>query len=105
MNDPRVTIWNEFVHERSHDDVKRIYPNGIHSTLAEALRRHGLASVRTATLDEPEHGLTQEVLDQTDVLTWWGHAAHDKVKDEIIARVHQRVLAGMGLLVLHSGHW
>jgi trehalose utilization protein len=69
------------------------------------MRRNGLTSIRTATLDEPDHGLTEAVLRDTDVLTWWGHAAHDKVRDDIIARVHQRVLEGMGLVVLHSGHW
>ena len=101
----RVTIWNEYVHERQHPEVAKIYPNGIHGTLAEALQRHGIDSVRTATLAEPDHGLTEEVLRDTDVLTWWGHAAHDEVRDDIIARVHARVLEGMGLIVLHSGHW
>ena len=60
--------------------------------------------VKTATLKEPEHGLTQEVLDNTDVLIWWGHMAHDQVQDEIVDRVHQRIQDGMGLIVLHSGH-
>ena len=101
----RVTIWNEYLHERTNPEVARIYPGGIHATLAEALRRHGGVEVRTATLEEPEHGLTEAVLRDTDVLTWWGHAAHDRVSDEVIARVHARVLEGMGLLVLHSGHW
>src|SRR3712207_6117628 len=62
-------------------------------------------NVRTATLDEPEHGLTEEVLANTDVLTWWGHGAHREVQDEIVERVHKRVLDGMGLVVLHSGHF
>lgn len=105
MSPLRVTVWNEFVHERNHPEVARIYPEGIHGALAAALRQHGIEHVRTATLDEPEHGLTEEVLQSTDVLTWWGHAAHDAVSDTIIARVHQRVLDGMGLIVLHSGHW
>jgi hypothetical protein len=61
--------------------------------------------IRTATLDEPEQGVSQAILDETDVLLWWGHAAHDQVLDETVTRVQQRVLAGMGLIVLHSGHW
>src|SRR5690606_22252364 len=77
---------------------------GIHTVIANSLREQGL-TVRTATLDDPEHGLTQAVLDETDVLTWWGHMAHDKVDDAIVERVHKRVLAGMGLVVLHSGHF
>jgi len=104
MNPIRVTIWNEFVHEQQNQDVARLYPEGLHGALAAALRRHPELMVRTATLQEAEHGLTQDVLDQTDVLTWWGHAAHEAVSDAVVGRVHQRVIEGMGLLVLHSGH-
>jgi trehalose utilization protein len=101
----RVTIWNEFVHERKNPDVAKIYPQGLHETIAASLRKYSELEVRTATLAEPEHGLTEAALANTDVLTWWGHAAHDEVSDSVIARVHERVLAGMGLIVLHSGHW
>ena len=100
----RVTIWNEFRHEREMPNVKELYPEGIHNTLAQALGKDGYR-IRTATLDEPEHGLTDEVLANTDVMLWWGHAAHKEVKDEIVAKVHKRVLDGMGLIVLHSGHF
>jgi trehalose utilization protein len=91
-------------HERSDEEVAAIYPDGIHAVLAAALRDCGL-DVRTANLDEPEHGLTEEVLDATDVLLWWGHMAHEEVADHVVERVHERVLAGMGLVVLHSGHF
>ena len=101
----RITIWNEFRHEKVHPAVQSVYPDGIHTVIAEALRQDESLSVRVATLDEPEHGLTHEVLEQTDVLLWWGHMAHDEVQDEIVNRVHQRVLSGMGLVVLHSGHF
>ena len=106
MSAIRVTVWNEYVHERDNSVVAEIYPDGIHATVAKFLqdRMGDRVAVRTATLDEPEHGLTQEVLDHTDVLTWWGHAAHDQVEDDIVSRVQQRVLQGMGLLVMHSGH-
>lgn len=100
----RVTVWNEFRHERKNETVKAIYPDGIHATIAAALGEQGF-DMRTATLDEPEHGLTNEVLAATDVLVWWGHMAHDEVRDEIVERVHRRVLDGMGLVVLHSGHF
>ena len=102
----RVTVWGENVHEQKMESVRSVYPDGMHAAIAAGIGEllgDGVRT-RTATLDQPEHGLTQEVLDQTDVLTWWGHAAHDKVDDEIVARVHQRVMKGMGLLVLHSGH-
>ena len=72
----KVTVWNEFVHEQENDAVAEIYPDGIHATIADALEDHGFET-GTATLQEPDHGLTEEVLEETDVLTWWGHAAHD----------------------------
>lgn len=100
----RVTIWNEFRHEKTDEAVQQMYPKGIHGQLAELLATDDF-TIRTATLDEPEHGLTEEVLAQTDVLVWWGHQAHDEVQDVIVERVQQRVLQGMGLIVLHSGHF
>ena len=99
----RVTVWNEYRHEKVHDEVGKVYPDGIHEAIAKHLRAEGL-KVRTATLDEPEHGLTDEVLSQTDVLVWWGHMAHLQVSDEVVDRVYERVLDGMGLIVLHSAH-
>src|SRR5262245_23636829 len=104
MSTIRVTIWNEFVHETKSAEVAKIYPQGIHHVLAESLKKYPELRVSTATLQEQEHGLTETICNNTDVLLWWGHAAHDKVSDEIVARVHKRVLEGMGLVVLHSGH-
>ncbi len=98
-----VTVWNENRHEQQNPVVREIYPKGIHGAIATFLEE--AFNVRTATLDEPEHGLTQEVLDGTDVLIWWGHLAHGEVSDEVVERVKQRVLDGMGLIVLHSGHF
>jgi trehalose utilization protein len=103
-NPIRVTLWNEFIHEQSNPAVKRLYPQGIHGALAAALGARPELQIRTATLREPEHGLPAEVLAQTDVLTWWGHAAHEEVSEAVAARVQERVLEGMGLIVLHSGH-
>ncbi len=95
----RITVWNEFRHERdAKHPAREVYPKGMHAVIAKALSAEPDFEVRTATLDEPEHGLTKETLEATDVLTWWGHAAHGEVKDEIVERVHQRVvLGGMGL--------
>jgi trehalose utilization protein len=100
----RITVWGENVHERNEPAVRELYPEGMHETIAAALRGADTV-VRTATLEQPEHGLPQPVLDETDVLTWWGHIAHDQVADEVVARVHAAVLGGMGLLVLHSAHY
>src|SRR5881275_2480620 len=101
----RVTVWSEFRHEKKNPAVAEIYPNGMHEAIASHLRKSSDFKVQTATLDEPEHGLTESVLNNTDVLTWWGHVAHADVKDAIVERVQARVLAGMGLIVLHSGHF
>ena len=105
MDRIRVTVWGENRHERTEEHVARIYPDGMHETIAAGIRENLDAEVRTATLDDPEHGLSEEVLAATDVLTWWGHAAHAEVADEVVERVHRHVLSGMGLVVLHSGHW
>ncbi|KKK38836.1 PalA [Mesobacillus campisalis] len=100
----KVTVWNENRHEQKNPVVRDLYPKGIHGAIAEFLQGAGFEA-GTATLDEPEHGLTDEVLANTDVLVWWGHLAHGEVKDEIVQKVQQRVLDGMGLIVLHSGHF
>lgn len=99
----RVTVWNEYRHEKESEQVQSVYPQGIHTAIGEGLR--GNVSVSYATLDDPEHGLTEEALNHTDVLIWWGHKAHHLVEDTIVQRVKQRVLQGMGLIVLHSGHF
>ncbi|QLG26811.1 ThuA domain-containing protein [Halorarum halophilum] len=99
-----VTVWNEYRQEREQEEVAEVYPDGIHVAVADALDGYGF-DTRTATLDEPEHGLTEEVLDGTDVLLWWGHEAHDEVTDEVVDRVQERVLEGMGFVVLHSAHF
>jgi len=101
----RVTVWNEDRHEKQDPAVAQIYPEGIHGAIASYLRGLPGLEVRTATLDEPDHGLADDILLHTDVLTWWGHIAHDEVRDDIVEKVYQRVLDGMGLLVLHSGHF
>src|SRR5438477_6579622 len=105
MNDTpiRITVWNEGLHEQHDAAIARLYPDGIHGAIAAGLRGHGFV-VRTATLAEPEHGLSADALAATDVLTWWGHQAHGQVSDAVVERVQRRVLDGMGLIVLHSAH-
>ncbi len=100
----KVTVWNEYYHEKVEDAIREVYPNGIHACIKEFLDADGEFTVRTGTLEMPECGLTEEVLADTDVLIWWGHVKHCDVPDEIVKRVQQRVWEGMGLVVLHSGH-
>lgn len=102
----RVTVWNEFLHERQDAEIREIYPEGMHGAIASYLEDLPGFDVKTATLGEPEHGLTDDVLAETDVLVWWGHMAHDEVSDAVVKRVYNRVVSeGMGLIVLHSAHF
>ena len=100
----RVTVWNEYIHERIYEEIAKVYPEGIHGCIAAFLGERDDIQVTCATMDQPEHGLTQEVLQQTDVLVWWGHRDHDGVCDEVVQRVKRCVLNGMGLIALHSAH-
>ncbi len=102
----RVTVWNEGVHEKEHPKAAEVYPKGMGYQIGQYLEKQpGIASVHVSELDHDGQGLTDDILNNTDVMTWWGHMAHDKVTDENAAKVHQRVLDGMGLVVLHSGHF
>lgn len=101
----RITVWNEFKHERELEEIRKVYPEGIHGCIAAFLEREEDFSVRTATFDMEEHGLTEEVLADTDVLIIWSHALQDEFSDEVAKRVQKHVLAGMGLIALHSAHY
>lgn len=105
MKKIQITVWNENIHEQRDKEVIKIYPDGMHKVISDFLSQNPEFEVRTATLDEAEHGLTENMINSTDVLTWWGHKAHDKVDDNVVQRIHNRVLEGMGLIVLHSAHY
>ena len=99
-----ILIWNENRHEKLNEKVAEIYPEGIHGQLKSFIEEEDVV-VETATLDEENHGITKEKLANTDVLLGWGHLAHHEVSDEVVELIHERVLEGMGLVVLHSGHF
>lgn len=101
----RVTVWNEYIHERELPEIAKVYPDGIHETIADFLGKEEDMQIRVATLDMPEQGVPEEVLQETDVLIWWGHAAHDVLTDEHAARVARHVQCGMGFVALHSAHF
>ena len=104
----KVTIWNEYVHEKGDDKqgayIRQFYPQGIHKALKDELSADDL-EIRAVSLDQPDQGLPDELLNDTDVLMWWGHCAHDKVDDGLVNRIQRRIHNGMGLIVLHSGHY
>ena len=101
----RVTVWNEYKHEREYEAIQKIYPEGIHGCIASFLKKETDFSIKTATFDMPEHGLTEEVLKETDVLIIWSHALQEEFADEVAERVQRHVLSGMGLIALHSAHF
>lgn len=104
-NKIRVTIWNEFWHERLEEAIGKIYPIGMHGCIKEFLDQYGEFEVRLATIEEPEQGLPDEVLNNTDVLMWWGHIGHGAVNDELVEKIKKRVFDdGMGFIPLHSAH-
>lgn len=101
----RVLVWGENLHERNEPAVAAMYPLGMHQAIAALLRQSPEIEVQVATLEEPEHGLSEERLAATDVLVWWGHKAHQQVRDEVVDRVLDHVWQGMGLIALHSAHF
>ncbi|MEA4863534.1 MAG: ThuA domain-containing protein [Victivallaceae bacterium] len=104
MGKIKLTVWNEGRHEKEDEYIAGVYPKGIHGALKDGLAADDL-EIRTATLDDPEQGLPDSLLNDTDVLIWWGHCAHGEVSDELVRKIHMRVLQGMGLIVLHSAHF
>ncbi len=101
----RVTVWGENVHEQKNKVVAQVYPKTMHGTIAGALNLEDGITASTVTLQDPEHGMTASKLAETDVLIWWGHAAHGEVKDEVVERVCEAVWSGMGVIFLHSAHF
>ena len=100
-----VVVWNEFRHEKTNDVVKAIYPDGLHAVIKSFLDTNEDMEVTLAALDDPEQGLSDELLEKTDVLLWWGHMAHGEVDDELVKKIQTRVYLGnMGFIALHSGH-
>ncbi len=105
MDKIKVTIWNEFRHEKTNETAKALYPNGLHATIGEYLSQYDDIEVRLAALDDPDQGLPDEVLKDTDVLIWWGHMAHGEVNDSLVTKIQRRVLLGkMNFIALHSAH-
>jgi trehalose utilization protein len=98
-----VLIWNEYLHEKE-GPVKEVYPEGIHGALKQELSADSEFNISTATLEMENHGLSEEILQNTDVLIWWGHMGHAMVSEEVADMVAKHVRLGMGLIVLHSGH-
>lgn len=100
-----VTVWNEHIQDKNDPEVLKVYPDGMNACIAAFLGEEEDFNVRCATLDQPECGLPDEVLDNTDVLIWWAHCGHGQVPDELVSKIQDRVLRGMGIILLHSAHY
>lgn len=104
-NKIRVTIWNEYRHEREKERIRAIYPNGMHAAIRDYLVQYPELEITLAALDDADQGLPDEVLNNTDVLIWWGHMHHKEVSDELVTKIQRRVYMGkMGFIALHSAH-
>lgn len=101
----QTLIWGENVHEQLNEQVRQLYPDGMHNQIARLLAEDKDIAVSTATLQQDQHGLSEDRLAKTDVLIWWGHEAHEDVSDAVVERVMNHIWQGMGLIVLHSGHF
>ncbi|MGH8247970.1 MAG: ThuA domain-containing protein [Gammaproteobacteria bacterium] len=96
----RVLAWSE------RTEPANVYPEGINGVIATMLKDNKNVRVTVANLSDPELGLSESVLEQTDVLVWFGHRKHKEVSDEVVDRVVRHVMErGMGYLPLHSAHY
>ena len=100
----RVNVWNEYRERQMSPEIASIYPEGLHKTIADFLNKDEAIKAGTSIITDPEQGLSEELLDNTDVLIWWGHSFHDEVEDRLVMRVINRVQMGMGIIFLHSAH-
>jgi trehalose utilization protein len=95
-----ILVWSEGT------APKEVYPNDIRGAVAAELAKLRGYTVKTATLSDPEQGISQAALDATDVLIWWGHLKHGDVSDTGVERIVKRVReGGMGIIFLHSAHF
>ena len=103
----KVVVWSEGT-ANVDAGSKEVYPNDINTAIAEGLKplaARGWEIVK-ASLNEPEQGLSDALLNSTDVLIWWGHKKHGDVKDELVGKIVSRVKEGkMGFIPTHSSHF
>jgi trehalose utilization protein len=96
----RVIVWSEGT------APKNVYPQDINTAIAEGLQPLKGWDVATASINETDQGLPEDVLNGASVLIWWGHERHGDVKDELVARIVKRVHDdGMGFIATHSAHY
>jgi trehalose utilization protein len=101
----KVHVWNEFRHEKYEEAAAKMYPSGIHGTIRDFLAQEPDFDVSTSTLDDPDQGFSEERINNTDVLIYWGHNFHDEVGEKACELIIKRIISeGMGFIALHSTH-
>jgi trehalose utilization protein len=96
----RVLCWSE------QTEPRNIYPTGISGALADHLNKQSEFEAKTAQISDPEMGLSEETLQNTDVLIWFGHKKHGEVPDVLVDRVVKHIRErGLGFIALHSSHY
>jgi trehalose utilization protein len=103
----KVVVWSEGT-ANVDEASKKVYPKDINTAIAEGLKplEDKGWQVLTATLDAPDQGLSDALLNSTDVLIWWGHKRHGDVKEELVRKIEKRVKEdGMGFIATHSSHF
>lgn len=97
----RVVVWDE-----RQPSQKEAYENFLGNAIADFLRGEDGLAVQSVTIDDPEQGISQAVLDNCDVLIWWGHKRQSEILPEAGKRIVERISSGkLHLIALHSAHW
>lgn len=96
----KVVVWSEGT------APKTVYPYDVNTAIAEGLQPLKDWQIITASITDPDQGLSDDLLNSTSVLIWWGHQKHGDVKDELVAKIVRRVKeGGMGFIATHSAHY
>lgn len=97
----RVVVWDE-----QQPKQRGAYPNFLGNQIASYLKKQPGLSVKSVRMNDPEQGLSSEVLDNCDVLIWWGHRRQQEITPETGQALVERIRAGqLSLIALHSAHW
>ncbi len=103
----KVVIWSEGT-ANVDEGSKKVYPEDINTAIAEGLEPLGAKGwqIVKASLNDPDQGVSDDLLGSTDVLIWWGHKKHGEVKDAVVNNIAERVKRGqMGFIATHSSHF
>lgn len=96
----KVLVWSEGT------APKNVYPNDINAAIAEGLKPLKGWEVQAVSINDPDQGLPDDLLNSASALIWWGHQRHGDVKDELVAKIKTRVTEeGMGFIATHSAHY